>query len=150
MCVYKLLDVSIMIDVSALAQTVTGLLAPALPILVKVGDGAFSKIGSDISDKAKTLWVKLGPRLQAKASAQDAIAEVVNNPNDEDAKAALRLQIKKLLSEDAEFAAEISKAFSTNPKASATVVQQDGGIYVGGNASFGGDVAGRDLKKGDK
>lgn len=139
-----------MIDVNALAQAVTALLAPALPILVKVGDGALGKIGSDISDKVKTLWVKLRPRLQAKSSAQDVIAEVVNNPNDEDAKAALRLQIRKLLSEDAEFAAEISKAFATDPTTSATVVQRDGGINVGGNASFGGDVAGRDLSKGDK
>ncbi|MEH2138372.1 hypothetical protein [Nostoc sp.] len=48
---------------AALAQTVTALLAPALPILVKVGDGALEKIGSDISDKAKTLWVKLRPTL---------------------------------------------------------------------------------------
>ncbi|UKP00520.1 hypothetical protein [Nostoc sp. UHCC 0870] len=139
-----------MIDVNALAQAVTAILTPALPILVKVGDGALGKIGSDISDKVKTLWVKLHPRLQAKPSAQDAIAEVVNNPDDEDAKAYLRLQIKKLLTEDTEFAAEIAKAFSTTPTATATVVQQDGGIYVGGNASFGGDVAGRDLSKGDK
>ena len=139
-----------MIDVTTLAQTVTALLAPALPVLVKVGDGALEKIGSDISDKAKTLWVKLGSRLQAKPTAQDAIAEVVNNPNDEDAKAALRLQIKKLLSEDGELAAEIAKAFSTTPTTSATVVQQDGGIYVGGSASSGGHMVGRDLTIGNK
>jgi hypothetical protein len=139
-----------MIDVTALAQTVTAILAPALPILVKVGDGALGKIGSDISDKAKTLWVKLRPRLEAKPSAQEALVEVVNNPNDEDARAALRFQIKKLFSEDTELAAEIYKAFATTPTASTTVIQRDGGINVGGNASFGGDVAGRDLSKGDK
>lgn len=139
-----------MIDVNALAQTVTALLAPALPILVKIGDGALSKIGSDISDQTKTLWVKLRPSLQAKASAQEAMADVVNAPNDEDAQASLRQQIKKILKEDTELAAEIAQAFSTTSTASATVSQRDGGIYVGGNASFGGDVAGRDLTKGDK
>lgn len=137
-----------MIDVTALAQTVTAILAPALPILAKIGDGTLEKIGSDISDKAKMLWTKLRPRLAAKPSAQDALTEVINNPNDEDAKAALRLQIKKLLSEDIELASEISKAFAINPTVSATVNQRDGGINVGGNASFGGDVAGRDLSKG--
>ena len=140
-----------MVDVTALARSVTEILAPVLPLLVKVGDGGLGKIGSDISDlMTKMLWGKLHPRLKAKTSAQEALAEVVNNPNDEDAKAALRLQIKKILSEDTELAAEISQAFTTTPNASATVIQKDGGINVGGNASFKGDVAGRDLTKGDK
>lgn len=143
-----------MIDITVLAQSVTALLAPALPFLVKagkqVGTGALEKMGADAWERAKAVWEKLRPRLEAKPAAQEAIAEVVNSPSDEDAQASLRLQIKKLLKEDKELAAELSQAFANPPTSSTTVSQQDGGIYVGQNATFGGDVAGRDLHKGDK
>lgn len=143
-----------MIDITVLAQSVTALLAPALPFLVKageqVGTGALEKMGADAWERSQALWLKLRPRLEAKPAAQEAVIDVAAAPADEGAQASLRHQIKKLLTENSELAAEVAKAFTTAPASSVIVDQRSGGIDVKGSATFHGPTAGRDLHMGNK
>ncbi len=87
-------------DITAL----TALLAPFLPILMKLGskaaEAAAQKSGEDGWNKAKAIWEKLHPKVEAKEAAKEAATDVALNPNDEDLQAALRVQLKKLLDQD--------------------------------------------------
>ena len=88
-------------------------LAPCLPFLIKVGnkavEGASQKVGEDVWNKAKAIWAKLDPKVEAKAAAQEAAADVAKNPEDEDLQASLRVQLKKILETDTALAAEINR-----------------------------------------
>jgi hypothetical protein len=88
-------------------------LAPCLPFLIKVGnkavEGASQKVGEDVWNKAKAIWAKLYPKVEAKAAAQEAAADVAKNPEDEDLQASLRVQLKKILETDTALAAEITQ-----------------------------------------
>lgn len=98
-----------MVDVIIL----TKFLSPFLPYLLKIGDkateAAAQKLGGDAWEKVKAIWVKLRPNVEAKPSAQEAIADVAETPDDEDALAALRQQLKKLLKEDPSLDSEIDR-----------------------------------------
>ncbi len=82
----------------------TTFLAPFLPSLMKLGnkaaEAAAGKFGEDAWNKAKAIWEKLHPKVEAKEAASEAATDVANNPEDEDLQAALRVQLKKLLQQD--------------------------------------------------
>ncbi|BAY92964.1 MULTISPECIES: hypothetical protein [unclassified Tolypothrix] len=88
-------------------------LAPCLPFLLNVGnkaiEGASQKVGEDGWNKAKAIWAKLHPKVEAKEAAKEAAADVAQNPDDEDLQASLRVQIKKILDADTALAEEIAK-----------------------------------------
>ena len=92
-------------DVPALAANVVTYLGPFLPYLVKAGGKAAEevgkKLGVDALDRAKTLWGK----KEVEEAGQDA-AEM---PDDADAQAAFRLQLKKALTQDAALAEEVER-----------------------------------------
>ena len=99
--------------------TLTALLAPHLPTLMKLGgkaaESAASKIGADTWETVKKIWAKLSPRIEAKESAKEATIDVANNPEDQDLQAALRVQLKKLLEQDKELAEAIAKILADTP-----------------------------------
>ena len=105
-------------DISLLVR----ILAPCLPFLMTVGnkavEGASQKVGEDIWNKAKAIWAKLQPKVKAKEAAQEAAGDVAKNPEDEDSQAALRVQLKKILSADPELAAEIAQIFQSESSSS--------------------------------
>jgi len=92
-------------------------LAPFLPYLVKglklAGQEAAKKLGEKASeqgfDHAKALWEKLRRKVEAKPAALEAAQDAATHPDDEDALAALRLQLKKLLAEDQPLAQELAR-----------------------------------------
>lgn len=90
----------------------TKLLAPFLPYLLKLGDKAAEeaakRIGGDAWEKIKAIWAKLRPQVEAKPSAQEAVLDVAEAPDDEDAIATLRQQLKKLFKEDPTLSSEVS------------------------------------------
>jgi len=100
-------------DVTILAKEITAFLAPFLSDLVKVGgkaaEGASKKLGKDALESAKALWGKLLPKVEAKPAAQEAVKDVAAAPRDEDALAALRLQLKKILADDENLTNEVSR-----------------------------------------
>ncbi|MHC5732269.1 MAG: hypothetical protein ACYTXY_51075, partial [Nostoc sp.] len=87
-------------------------LAPYLPFLLNVGnkavEGASKKVGEDVWIKAKAIWDKLYPKVEAKQAAKEAATDVAQKPDDEDLQASLRVQLKKILEADTALAEEIA------------------------------------------
>ena len=113
-------------DVTTLAKDLAVFLTPLLPYLLKAGEKAAEeagkKLGGDAWDRAKGLWAKLRPKVEAKPAAQEAVQDAAAAPNDEDIQAALRLQLRKLLAEDAVLAREIERVWQEAQQAGVTVI----------------------------
>ncbi|MBD2078309.1 hypothetical protein H6F86_31365 [Phormidium sp. FACHB-592] len=96
----------------------TAFLAPFLPFLLKLGEKASEKaaekFGEDAWSKAKAIWAKLHPKVEAKAAAQEAVVDVARHPDDEDSQASLRVQLRKLLEQDSDLAAVIASILQTD------------------------------------
>lgn len=129
-------------DVSIL----TTFLIPFLPYLLKAGEKASEEAGKKIGEKfgggawekAKSLWAKLSPNVEAKASAIEAASDVAKDPEDQDAIASLRLQLKKLLNEDSTLSIEIARLFEEAKQTgcvSNVIASGERSVALGGNAS---------------
>ena len=111
-------------ETSALAT----FLIPFLPYLLKFGKGAAetktetaaTRFGAAAWRKAQTIWAALSPKLEAKASAQEAAVDVANNPEDEDSQAALRVQLKKILANDEALASQLATILQSDTPDSLT------------------------------
>ncbi len=128
-------------------------LAPYLPYLLKglklAGQEAARKLGEKASEggfeQAKALWDKLRPKVEAKPAALEAAQDAAAHPDDEDALAALRRQLKKLLAEDDSLAQELARLLPQSGPAGQTVT-------ASGNRSvaIGGNVSGSVIVTGDQ
>ncbi len=136
-------------DIQTLAQQVTPFLAPFLPYLLKAGEKAAEeagkKFGADAWERAKALWTKLRPKVEAKPTAHEAVQDVAAAPDDPDTQAALRLQLKKLLAEDEALAAEVARLWEA-AKAAGVTVTAAGKRSV----AIGGSVSGSTIITGDR
>ena len=107
--------------------TLTALLSPCLPFLMKLGgkaaESASGKLGADAWEAAKKIWDKLSSKVEAKEAAKEAAIDVANNPEDKDLQIALRVQLKKLLDQDKELAEAIAKIIEDAPPEVITGVQ---------------------------
>jgi len=119
-------------------------LAPFLPYLLKgvklAGQEAAKKLGEKAGEQgfeqAKALWEKLRPKVEAKPAALEAATDVAANPKDEEALAALRLQLKKLLAEDESLAQELARLLPQSGPAGQTVTASGTrSVAIGGNVS---------------
>ena len=119
-------------------------LAPYLSYLVKglklAGQEAAKKLGEKASeqgfDHAKALWEKLRPKVEARPAALEAAQDTAAHPDDEDALAALRLQLKKLLAEDEPLAQELARLLEqTRPAGQTVIASGERSVAIGGNAS---------------
>lgn len=136
------------LDPAQLAQ----LLAPLLPYLLKGGaelaKGALGEGGKRLTAAAwedlKGLAEQIRQRAQGKPALQEVLADAQANPQDEDAVAALCLQLRKLLQDDPALAAEAARQLA--------------GLAAGGNTaiasgdltvSIGGDASGNIIITGD-
>ena len=101
-------------------------LAPFLPYLVAAGrraaDDAAQELGAEAWPYAKALWGRLRPKVEQKPAAQEAVEDVAARPDDEDAHAALRLQLRKLLAEDEQLAADVARLWEQAQAANVTSV----------------------------
>ncbi len=113
-------------DIATLAKEVALFLTPFLPYLLKAGEKAAEEagkeLGGDAWERAKGLWSRLRPQLEAKPTAQEAVTDAAAAPHDEDAQAALRLQLKKLLTENEELAHEIERQLAAAQAAGVTII----------------------------
>ena len=93
-------------------------LAPCLPFLINISnkavEGASQKVGEDVWSRAKVIWAKLHPQLEAKEAALEAATDVAADPESEDLQIALRVQLKKILEKDTALAEEISKILAVS------------------------------------
>jgi hypothetical protein len=119
-------------------------LAPYLPYLVKglklAGQEAARKLGEKAGEQgfeqAKALWDKLRPKIEARPAALEAAQDAAAHPDDEDALAALRLQLKKLLAEDPALAQELARLLPQSGPAGQTVIARgDRSVAIGDSVS---------------
>src|SRR5829696_2261653 len=100
-------------DIVAVASSVTTALVPLLPYLIKAGEKAAEETGKAVAgqswDWAKSLWTKLKPKVEANPAALVAVQDVAQAPGDGDLQVVLRLQLKKLLTEDQSLAEDVSR-----------------------------------------
>lgn len=138
-------------DVTLIATAVTSLLGPLLPYLVKGGEKAAEEAASKLVggtwELAKKLWSKLSSPLESRPAAREALEDVAKAPDQEDPQAALRLQIKKLLEQDAELKQEISRLLEEG-KAAGVNIAAFGERSVAAQNIMGSTVITGDIEKG--
>lgn len=141
-------------DIVALTYAITTVLTPVMPYLFKAGEKAADEAGKKVADKtwesAKEIWAKLWPSVEAKAAALEAAQDVAQTPDDGDAQAALRRQLKKLLAEDDVLAKEIAQLWE-NSKGRGVTVSASGerSVAIGGNLTGSSIITG-DVARPDK
>jgi len=129
------------------------LLAPYLPYLLKglklAGQEAAKALGEKAGEQgfeqAKALWEKLRPKVEARPAALEAAQDAAAHPDDEDALAALRLQLKKLLAEDPALAQEMTRLLERTRPTGRTVIASGSR-----SVAIGGDVTGSVIVTGDR
>jgi hypothetical protein len=137
--------------VAPLAGQLVQVLTPFLPYLVKAGEGLGGRAAHEIEDKgwdlASKLWSRLGAKVDAKPAAQEAAADLATQPEDEDAQAALRIQLKKLLAEDPSLHQEIEAMLAEAHTSGGTVTVSVTGTR---NVGVGRDVRNSTIITGDQ
>ncbi|MEH2451440.1 hypothetical protein [Nostoc sp.] len=124
-------------------------LAPCLPYLLNVGnkavEGASQKVGEDVWNKAKAIWAKLHPKVEAKEAAKEAATDVAQKPEDEDLQASLRVQLKKILEADTALAEEIAKILQASTEQSGDNIQVSANAYDQSTVKQVGKIEAKDV-----
>ena len=122
-------------EIAALAS----FLAPLLPYVVQAGQKVAGKaadvIGEEAATYAEKLWQRLRPGVESKPAAKDAVEDVAKNPENEDALAALRRQLTKLLEEDEALRADLTKIWDEARAANVVTASGERSVAVGGDVS---------------
>jgi hypothetical protein len=127
--------------VAPLIGPVVGALVPYLPRLLQLGQGIAEDAAQDLQDEgwslAKRIWTVLRPKVDAKPAAKEAAQDVAASSTDEDSVAALRLQLRKLLTEDAALREGVARLVQEGERTGAITVTASGArsVAIGGNAS---------------
>jgi len=91
----------------------TAFLAPFLPALMKLGEKASEKVaekfGEDAWNKAKALWSKLQPEVEAKSDVKIAAEQVAAKPDSQSRQAVLQEELETLLNENSDLARAIAQ-----------------------------------------
>lgn len=136
-------------DVNELVKQLTPMLIPLLPYLVKLGEGVVDGAGELVAagtwERAKTLWVKLQPQMDAKPSAKQAVQKVIVHPDDVRAQGNLEMELEDLLKENSALATQVAEWLKQNPP-SGNVVNSIGARSV----AIGGDARGNAIITGDR
>jgi hypothetical protein len=146
-----------MADATELAKLLVGFLHPALPFLLKIGEKVGEGIGADAVKalgkgawgKARNIWVKLGPQVQQKGSAQQAVTKMIERP-DEVSQFTLISEIRDILESNPELASELLNLMQDRDSESddagdKSINLQTGGISIRGNFNnTGGTFVGGD------
>jgi hypothetical protein len=123
----------------------TAFLAPLLPHLLKIGDRVGEVVAENVGDEvvgfARRLWDRLRGKVEAKEAAREAVEDLAAAPDDEDLRIALKVQLRKLLDEDSELAADVERLWREAQLAGApqlvnTVTASGAGaVAIGGYAT---------------
>ena len=136
--------------VAPLAGQLVQVLTPFLPYLIKAGEGLGTRTAQHLEDAswdlASKLWGRLGPKLEARPAGREAAADLAAQPEDEDAQAALRVQLRKLLQDEPALQQELVALLKEAGGSSTTTVTVSGNRAVG----IGRDVQGSTIITGDQ
>jgi hypothetical protein len=92
-----------------IATLAASAVAALTPYLAKAGEEFAKEAGKAAVAKFSALYQVLKDRFKNKPTAKEALVDLETNPNDEDAQAALRLQLKKQLTADPSFVEALQK-----------------------------------------
>jgi len=152
-------------DIPLLADALTMFLAPALPYLLGLGgkaaEEAAKKLGEEGLEKAKALWGRLKPKVEAtQPAALETARDVAKKPEDAGAQAALTYQLRKVLETDPDLAREVERLlddagalnlYQARLEGSGAIAQGPGAVAAGERGiAVGGDFHGSDLSTGDR
>jgi hypothetical protein len=84
-------------DISAIA---TAVVAALVPYLSKAGEELAKEAGKSAAERLNSLYESLRKRLQKPSPAAAALDDLAETPQDKDAQAALRLQLRKQMQDD--------------------------------------------------
>jgi transketolase len=103
----------------------TAFLTPFLPFLIKFGEksaeSVASKFGEDSWNKAKKVWDKLQPKVEAKEDAKVAAEQVAAKPDSKARQAVFQEELETLLKENPDLVEAIAQIFQEKaPTASGT------------------------------
>jgi hypothetical protein len=106
-----------------IAAAIAAFLAPHLKdLLAPVTESAGRRLDQAASRFATSIWDRLRGRFAERPAAQEAAEDVAAEPEDEDALAALRRQLRKLLEQDPELARELQAILAEAHAAGATTI----------------------------
>ena len=129
-------------DIPTLATAVWTAVLPLLPLIASKGA---EKIGEEAGE---SLWEAVKEKFDGKPTAKESLDELLSSHEDSDLQAVFRVQLKKLLKEDGDFAKQLEGLLQVtgtsniaHVEGGGTVVQGDnsvgvgqGGVYIGGNS----------------
>jgi|SRR5450755_1310529 hypothetical protein len=128
-------------DVSVLVSV----LAPCLGALFAGMNAAAEEIGKSVGpellEHAKRLWAKLRPHVESKPAALEAAKDVADRPDDTRTRAALELQLEKLLNDQPALVGEIAPLVK-DALAAGVVAAGERSVAVGGSVTGGVIVTG--------
>ncbi len=135
------------VTIASIASSATALL---IPYLTKAGEKAAEEVGRKLPEQVGKVWHAITARFRGKAPAEEAVKNLVANPEDQDNEASFRKELRKLIASDAAFAGELAELLKaaeheggdnlivTGSGAAATkrgIAAGQGGAAVGGNVS---------------
>jgi hypothetical protein len=111
------------------------LLAPAMPFLMDLGAEAarvaVQKLGEAAWEGAKAIWSKLRAKLATQPTSKTAIEALAKNPDNEDARGALRMIVRELVKTDQELAKALAQiALQSKP----VIANGERSVAIGGSA----------------
>jgi hypothetical protein len=114
------------------------------PYLVKVGEKAAEEVGKRLPDLPGKLWNAIIGKFRGKPAAEEAVQDLLANPDDDDNRAAFRKELRKVLETDASFAAEFERLLGSAQGTGGdtiTVTGSGAAATRGGTAAGAGGVA---------
>ncbi len=135
-------------DHSTIANEVTAYLTPFVPYLLEAGKyaagAAAKKFGESAWNGAQALWQKLRSKMDDKPGLRDALEDLGKSPTDEDLQVAARVQVRKTLAADLEFADELGRILDGLKRPGVRVI-------ASGERSVatGGDIINSTINTGD-
>jgi hypothetical protein len=144
-----------MIDVAILTTTAWTMLQPYLPILVTK---AVEGIGSQVPKAIGQVWGTIVKKFDTRPTAKEALEDLQKTPDNPDAQASFRQQLKKAMAEDESFATELSRLLEAAGDSYEAKLEGDGAIAQGpgakavgrGGVMIGGDVSGSSIITGNE
>ncbi len=92
-----------MLEIPVLVTAAWTAIQPVLPIIASKGTEEI------VSHAVGDVWEAIKRKFDTKAAAKEALEDLLKTPHDTDVQGQFRVQLKKLLQEDATFTADLSR-----------------------------------------
>lgn len=129
-------------DTATLAASVVTVLAP---YLAKAGEEFAKEVGKTAGGKIGALYQAIKSRFQHHPAASEALIDLEQAPGDEDAQAALRQQLKKILATDDDFARQMNEWLQAYQANANTSITASGDHSTAAGRDVRTTTAGRDI-----